>query len=62
MIAEVNLDLAAFADKEFYEYSLKMLDVEPIATPSETGTKTTDTSLESLLLLTEDSFEIERMT
>ena len=58
----MELDLAAFANKEILDYSMKMNSLiqkssrseQAKSQPPETGNA--ETSLESLLVLTEDSF------
>ena len=62
MIAEVDFDLAAFGNKEINEYKMRMMD-----TVASQGFSSADsfcsasaTSLESLLLMTDDSFELDK--
>ena len=62
VIAEVDFDLAAFGNKEINKYKMRMMD-----TVASQGFSSADsvysasaTSLESLLLMTEDSFELEK--
>ena len=73
MIAEVELDLAAFANKEIFDCQLKMFDAVTNAAFDDVGDAgnfedceeeekkqaTPETSLESLLILTDDSFQID---
>ena len=57
LIYEVDLDLAAFANKETYDHKMFMTDVVPIPTCE---TYNSDCELEELLMdFTDDSFELE---
>lgn len=60
IIAEVDFDLAAFAAQELYDYKLKMCDT--VAVPENIADQGYEsaTSLEDLLMMTDDSFEIDR--
>ena len=61
MIAEVDLDLAAFAYQEIYEYRLRMLDTIEAPAMDTVETYNSDNSLEDLLdLMNDDSFEMEK--
>ena len=60
MIAEVDFDLAAFGNKEINEYKMRMMDTVASQGFSSAESFYSGNSLESLLLLTEDSFELEK--
>ena len=57
VLASIDFDLAAYANLELYHHELKMHAVSQSETQSTTNQ---DASLESLLIMTEDSFELTR--